>query len=95
VVEKYEGDWFEGKMHGHGRYVYADSGVYQGAWVDSKMCGKGTYVFPNGNKCASPDACCSHAAPRAARLRHPHLSRVRAPPPAIHPAKTRASGWTT
>ena len=36
VVEKFEGDWSDGKMHGYGRYVYADSGVYEGQWIDSK-----------------------------------------------------------
>ncbi len=24
VAEEYEGDWCEGRMHGFGRYVYAD-----------------------------------------------------------------------
>uniref|UniRef100_A0A0G4H3Z3 MORN repeat-containing protein 5 n=1 Tax=Chromera velia CCMP2878 TaxID=1169474 RepID=A0A0G4H3Z3_9ALVE len=49
VEEKYEGDWVNGKMHGHGKYIYADGGVYEGDWYDGKMHGKGTYVFPNGN----------------------------------------------
>ena len=50
MVEKYEGDWYDGKMHGYGRYYYADGGVYEGNWAESKMCGKGVYQFPNGNK---------------------------------------------
>jgi len=33
----------QGKMHGYGRYVYADGGVYEGQWVDSKMSGKGEW----------------------------------------------------
>merc|ERR1719284_2219251 len=49
VVEKFEGDWVNGKMHGHGKYQYADGGVYEGDWYDGKMHGKGIYIFPNGN----------------------------------------------
>jgi hypothetical protein len=44
------GDWIDGKMHGWGKYFYADGGVYEGEWCDGKMHGKGVYVFPNGNK---------------------------------------------
>ena len=28
AAEKYEGDWSDGKMHGYGKYFYADGGVY-------------------------------------------------------------------
>lgn len=27
-----------GKMHGTGKYFYADGGVYEGEWVDGKVC---------------------------------------------------------
>jgi hypothetical protein len=30
AVEKYTGDWVEGKMHGLGRYSYSDGAVYEG-----------------------------------------------------------------
>lgn len=50
AAEKYEGDWSDGKMHGYGKYLYADGGVYEGEWVDGKMHGRGIYTFPNGNK---------------------------------------------
>lgn len=36
VVEKYEGTWFEGRMHGTGKYTYADGGVYEGTRGDTR-----------------------------------------------------------
>lgn len=50
VVERFEGEWFEGKMQGKGVYYYADGSVYDGAWVTGKMQGKGAFIYPNGNK---------------------------------------------
>lgn len=49
LVERYEGEWFEGKMHGKGIYQYSDGSVYEGAWVSGKMQGKGQFRYPNGN----------------------------------------------
>lgn len=37
----------EDKMHGKGKYTYADGSVYDGQWQNSKMHGKGTYIYPN------------------------------------------------
>lgn len=48
--EKYEGDWFEDKMHGKGKYWYADGSLYDGQWHDSKMNGKGVYTYPNQDR---------------------------------------------
>ena len=50
VVERYEGEWFEGKMQGKGVYFYSDGSVYDGVWVAGKMQGKGSFIYPNGNK---------------------------------------------
>lgn len=50
AVEKYEGDWVDGKMHGRGTYYYSDGSVYDGSWVEGKMEGKGVFLYPNGNK---------------------------------------------
>jgi hypothetical protein len=50
VVEKYEGQWVAGKMHGWGKYHYADGGVYEGEWFEGKMHGRGSYVFANNNR---------------------------------------------
>ena len=49
VCEKFEGEWHAGKMHGFGKYQYADGGVYEGQWLQGKMHGAGTYLFPNHN----------------------------------------------
>lgn len=38
IAEKFEGDWSDGKMHGFGKYLYADGGVFEGEWVDGKVC---------------------------------------------------------
>ena len=35
VVERYEGQWNAGKMHGFGKYLYADGGLYEGVNVCS------------------------------------------------------------
>ena len=35
VVERYEGQWNAGKMHGFGKYLYADGGLYEGVTVCS------------------------------------------------------------
>lgn len=50
VVERYEGEWTEGKMQGKGVYYYSDGSVYDGMWVAGKMQGKGSFIYPNGNK---------------------------------------------
>jgi hypothetical protein len=34
-----------GKMHGKGKYEYADGGTYEGEWVDGKMHGKGHKIY--------------------------------------------------
>jgi hypothetical protein len=46
IIEKYEGEWFEGKMHGKGIYCYNDGSIYDGTWVNGKMQGKGTFIYP-------------------------------------------------
>lgn len=50
VTERYEGEWFEGKMQGKGVYCYSDGSVYDGVWMAGKMQGKGSFIYPNGNK---------------------------------------------
>ena len=50
IIEKYEGEWVDGKMHGRGIYYYADGTVYDGTWSEGKMHGKGVFIYPNGNK---------------------------------------------
>lgn len=50
VIERYEGEWVEGKMQGKGVYYYSDGSVYDGMWVAGKMQGKGSFIYPNGNK---------------------------------------------
>lgn len=50
IVEKYDGDWIDGKMSGRGVYHYADGSVYDGMWADGKMNGSGVFIYPNGNR---------------------------------------------
>jgi len=47
---KYEGEMKEGKEHGRGVLVYADSARYEGDWKDGKWHGHGVRVFANGDR---------------------------------------------
>jgi hypothetical protein len=49
VEEGYVGERKDGKMHGKGKYTYADGNVYEGKWKDDKMHGNGKYAFADGN----------------------------------------------
>ena len=42
--QKYNGDWFEGDMHGKGIMRYLD-GYYEGDWVHDKREGKGKFLW--------------------------------------------------
>jgi hypothetical protein len=45
----YDGDWFNGKMHGKGVYTFASGAKYEGDWVDDKRHGKGVYTYADGS----------------------------------------------
>lgn len=48
--EKYEGNWENDKMNGHGTYRYENGDKYVGNFVNSTRSGKGTYYHKNGTK---------------------------------------------
>lgn len=74
----WQGDWYEGKMHGMGRYVYADGGVFEGQWADSKMSGKGACAYG----CAfPPPPHTPRQPPPPSRLPHPALRMLTPFPP--------------
>lgn len=48
--DKYVGDVFEGKRHGHGVYYYDSGDKYTGEWSLGKQRGHGVYVYANGDR---------------------------------------------
>ena len=43
-----EGEFKDGKLHGHGKDVVATGDVYEGQWKEGKRHGKGRYVSADG-----------------------------------------------
>ena len=41
--DRYDGDYVDGKRHGHGVFYYANGNHYDGDWVDDKYHGHGVY----------------------------------------------------
>ena len=37
----YEGEWLNNKIHGKGKYAWADGRIYLGDWIENKMHGYG------------------------------------------------------
>ena len=48
--EKYEGDWRNGKYHGHGTLTFPDGTKYEGKFKDGKENGQGTYTWSSGSR---------------------------------------------
>ncbi len=46
--EVYEGQWRDGKQHGHGIYTWADKRRYEGQWLDGKRHGRGIIWYQDG-----------------------------------------------
>ncbi len=46
----YNGEFHEGRIHGAGEYVFADTHVYKGEWAEDLFEGQGTYLLPTGTK---------------------------------------------
>lgn len=46
----YDGEWKDGKKHGHGVCTYANGDRYDGEWSNNKKHGRGVYTFANGDK---------------------------------------------
>ena len=45
VVERYCGDWFEGKKQGKGSYICQDGVSYEGSWADDHVCTLWSPIF--------------------------------------------------
>ncbi|DAZ96949.1 TPA: hypothetical protein N0F65_012052 [Lagenidium giganteum] len=45
---KYTGNWWEGKMHGHGVFTMRDGTIYEGDFADGEIEGIGLRRWPNG-----------------------------------------------
>lgn len=45
--EKYEGEWYDGNIHGKGKYFYRNGSVYEGQFYMNKREGYGTYTWNN------------------------------------------------
>ena len=43
----YDGEWFEGRMHGNGTYTSLDGKKYDGEWFEGKRHGKGIFTWPD------------------------------------------------
>ena len=49
VACRYDGEWHEDKMHGHGTYFYRDTGdTYEGGFVHGAREGRGKYTKADG-----------------------------------------------
>lgn len=47
---RYDGQWKDGNMHGHGTKKWSDGSKYVGEWKNGKMSGNGTYTYSTGEK---------------------------------------------
>jgi hypothetical protein len=41
--ERFAGQWYNGKKHGYGRYVFENGDMYDGDWKNDMAHGKGYY----------------------------------------------------
>ena len=48
--EKYEGEWYDGKMNGQGKMIYADGSIYDGMFYMNKKHGYGCYKWKDTNE---------------------------------------------
>ena len=46
--DTYEGEWSQGKKHGHGIMTYYNRDVYDGDWANDMKHGHGRYTWYNG-----------------------------------------------
>lgn len=45
--EKYEGEWKNGKLDGHGKVTYPNGRIYEGEWKNGKPDGHGKATYPD------------------------------------------------
>ena len=48
--DHYEGEYFEGKFHGKGKYVRKDGLIYEGEWKSGRPHGKGVMTYADGGQ---------------------------------------------
>ena len=46
--DKYDGQWKEGNMQGHGTLAFADGDKYEGGWKENEQNGQGTHMHASG-----------------------------------------------
>ena len=49
---RYEGEWREGKLQGHGTRTTSRGDRYEGGWRDGEKHGQGTWIWPDGQRYA-------------------------------------------
>lgn len=47
---RYEGDWKDDKIDGHGVWVWQNGNLYEGAWKNGERSGNGMYWWPDGSR---------------------------------------------
>lgn len=47
--ETYDGNYYEGKMHGKGTKTYSNKDIYEGEWVNGMREGKGKLTLATGD----------------------------------------------
>lgn len=45
----YDGEWKDGKMHGHGMYTFPNGDIYDGEWQNNVAQGTGMYIWHSTN----------------------------------------------
>ena len=46
-MEKYNGEYFEGKKHGYGVFTSENGARYEGMWINGHQEGQGTLLHAN------------------------------------------------
>jgi hypothetical protein len=49
---RYEGEFRDNKLHGHGDFTFPDGRRYEGEWVNDTMHGEGTFRYADGGRFA-------------------------------------------
>lgn len=44
----YEGEYYQNKMEGHGKYSWDNGRLYEGDFVNNMMEGSGTFAYADG-----------------------------------------------
>ena len=48
--DSYLGELLDGKLHGHGKYIWKEGSKYIGNWINGLKHGRGIIFFPNGTR---------------------------------------------